>query len=177
MYTDFPVPVVGLIAHKGIDKSELISAMLPLFCERGLRVGVIKQVHDSFDVDTPGTPSFNMRKAGATQMLLTSNQRWALMYEREFEHPPRLEEHLAHLELDELELVLVETLGDGRFPKIELHRPALHKPLLFPKDNAIRAVASDSPLILPDDIDLLDLHQPLQIVEYISSRFVRDCAA
>ncbi|EDY86562.1 molybdopterin-guanine dinucleotide biosynthesis protein B [gamma proteobacterium HTCC5015] len=172
MFDDFPLPVIGLIADKSIDKSAFIKVHLPLFNERGWRVGVIKEVHDRFDVDQPGTASFEMRKAGATQMLLTSGQRWALMYERECHQPPKLEEHLAHLELDELDLVLVETLGDGRFPKIELHKPAIGKPLLFPQDDAIVAVATDSPLILPDHIHQLDLNQPLDMVQYIECHYL-----
>ncbi|MGM0564770.1 MAG: molybdopterin-guanine dinucleotide biosynthesis protein B [Pseudomonadota bacterium] len=167
MFEAFPIPVIGLVADKRIDKSEFIKVHMPLFNERGWRVGVIKEVHDRFDVDQPGTASYDMRKAGVTQMLLTSGQRWALMHERECHQPPKLEEHLAHLELDELDLVLVETLGDGRFPKIELHRPALGKPLRFLNDPAIVAVASDSPLILPDHLEWLDLHDPGHTMEYI----------
>lgn len=168
------IPVLGFAAYSGTGKTTLLRQILPLLCERGVCVGMIKHAHHSFDVDKPGKDSFELRKAGAQQMLVTSNQRWALMVEREYEHEPKLEEHIAHLDHATLDLVLVEGFKQARLPKIELHRPALGKTLLFPRDKEIIAVASDSPLILPDHISLLDLNNPLQITEFILQRFLPD---
>ena len=165
-------PVLGLVADKGIGKTTLLLKLLPLLCERGLCVGVIKHVHQNFEVDRPGTDSFELRKAGAQHMLVTSNQRWALMVEREYEHEPRLEEHIAQMDMSVLDLVLVEGFTQSNFPKIELHRPSLGKPLLFAGDKNVIAVASDSPLILPDHVELLDLNNERQIADFISKRFL-----
>ncbi|HEY3487261.1 MAG TPA: molybdopterin-guanine dinucleotide biosynthesis protein B [Gammaproteobacteria bacterium] len=165
-------PVLGFAAFSGVGKTTLLLKLLPLLCERGLCVGMIKHAHHNFDIDKPGKDSFELRKAGAQQMLVTSNQRWALMVEREYEQEPKLDEHIAHLDYATLDLILVEGFKHGRFPKIELHRPALHKPLLFPEDEFIVAVASDSPLILPDHIERLDLNDEIQIMNFICSRFL-----
>ncbi|MBN1378593.1 MAG: molybdopterin-guanine dinucleotide biosynthesis protein B [Gammaproteobacteria bacterium] len=166
------IPVLGFVAYNGVGKTTLLLKLLPLLCERGLCVGMIKHVHHQFDVDKPGKDSFELRKAGAQQMLVTSNQRWALIVEREFEHEPRLEDHIAHLDLATLDLILIEGFTQSRFPKIELHRPALGKPLMFTDDKNIVAVASDSPLILPDHIELLDLNDEKQIARFICERFL-----
>jgi molybdopterin-guanine dinucleotide biosynthesis protein B len=165
-------PVLGLAAPGGTGKTTLLCKLLPLLCERGVCVGMIKHVHHQFDIDKPGKDSFELRKAGAQQMLVTSSQRWALMVEREYEHEPRLEEHIAQLDHATLDLILVEGFKHGRFPKIELHRPALNRPLLFPRDENVIAVASDSPLILPDHIALLDLNDERQIATFICQRFL-----
>ena len=166
------VPVVGFAAYSGAGKTTLLKQILPLLCERGICVGMVKHAHHNFDVDKPGKDSFELRKAGAQQMLVTSNQRWALMVEREYEHEPRLEEHIAHLDHATLDLVMVEGFKNARFPKIELHRPALGKPLLFSQDEDIIAVACDSPLILPDHIELLDLNNIMVITEFILQHFL-----
>lgn len=165
-------PVLGFAAPSGTGKTTLLIKLLPLLCERGVCVGMIKHAHHQFDIDKPGKDSFELRKAGAQQMLVTSSQRWALMVEREYEHEPRLEEHIAHLDHATLDLILVEGFKQGLFPKIELHRPSLNRPLLFPKDEHIIAVASDSPLILPDHIALLDLNDERQIAAFICDRFL-----
>jgi molybdopterin-guanine dinucleotide biosynthesis protein B len=166
------IPVLGFVASSGVGKTTLLLKILPLLCERGLCVGMIKHVHQSFDVDKPGKDSFELRKAGAQQMLVTSNQRWALMVEREYEHEPRLEDHISHMDLSTLDLILVEGFTQSRFPKIELHRPSLGKPLLFSSDKNIIAVASDSPLILPDHVELLDLNDEKQIAGFICGQFL-----
>jgi molybdopterin-guanine dinucleotide biosynthesis protein MobB len=70
----------------GTGKTSLLRKLLPLLCERGICVGMIMHAPDNFDIDKPGKDSFELRKAGAQQMLVTSNQRWALMVEREYEH-------------------------------------------------------------------------------------------
>lgn len=172
MNTSHTPPVLGFAAPGGTGKTTLLLKLLPLLCERGICVGMIKHTHHHFDIDKPGKDSFELRKAGAQQMLVTSSQRWALMVEREYEHEPRLEEHIAHLEHATLDLILVEGFKHGRFPKIELHRPALNRSLLFPGDDDIVAVASDSPLILPEHIALLDLNDEHQIAGFICQRFL-----
>lgn len=170
-----PFPVLGFVAGAGVGKTSLLLKVLPLLCERGLCVGMIKHVHQNFEIDKPGTDSFELRKAGAQHMLVTSNQRWALMVEREYEREPRLEDHIAQMDMSALDLVLIEGFTQGAFPKIELHRPSMGKPLLFAGDKSIIAVASDSPLILPDHVELLDLNDERQIADFISKQFLPRC--
>lgn len=165
-------PVLGFAAWSGTGKTTLLKEILPLLCERGVCVGMIKHAHHNFEIDKPGKDSFELRKAGAQQMLVTSSQRWALMVEREYEREPRVEDHIAQLDHSTLDLILIEGFKDARLPKIELHRPSMGKALLFPSDPDIIAVASDSPLIMPDHVALLDLNNPLQIAEFILRRFL-----
>ncbi|MBA3581884.1 MAG: molybdopterin-guanine dinucleotide biosynthesis protein MobB [Gammaproteobacteria bacterium] len=164
----FITPVLGFAAPRANDRTQLVKTLLPLLCERGLCVGVLWQTEPQFELDKPGRDSFDLRQAGAQQLLVTSSQRWALLVEREFEHEPRLEEHLAHFEHDTLDLILIASHAPGRFPRIELHRPTHDHRLMFGNDASIIAVASDSPLILPDHIDCLNLNDHGELVRYIA---------
>ena len=93
---------------------------------------MIKHAHHDFDVDTPGKDSYELRKAGAAQMLISSRRRWALMVERPADREPPLDEVLLELDQELLDLILVEGFKHERFPKIELHRPSFGRPLLHP---------------------------------------------
>jgi len=140
------LPLLGFAAYSGTGKTSLLVKLLPLFTARGLRVGVIKHAHHDFDIDHPGKDSYALRKAGARQMLVASNRRWALMVEHETAQEPELAQLLTHLDYTALDLILVEGFKHAAFPKIELHRHELSHPLLFPEDATIIAVACDGPL-------------------------------
>lgn len=166
------VPVLGFTALSGTGKTTLLARLLPLLKKRGLRVGMIKHAHHSFDVDTPGKDSYILRHAGADQMLIASNQRWALMAETPQGADPRLDDLLSALRQDELDLVLVEGFKKEAFPKIELHRPSLGHPLLCREDRAIIAVVTDAPIADVPALPLLDLNRPEQIAEFIIARVI-----
>jgi molybdopterin-guanine dinucleotide biosynthesis protein MobB len=159
------VPVLGFAAFSGTGKTTLLKQLIPLLRAHGLRLGLIKHAHHSFDVDVPGKDSYELRKAGADRVLLGSRRRWALMVEREQDDEPDLAELLARFPDEDLDLILVEGFKHQRFPKIELHRPARGKPLLAPDDPDILAVASDSPLKLA--LPRLDLNDPQAIAGFI----------
>ena len=72
-------PVLGIAAWSGTGKTTLLTKLLPLLSAHGLRVGMIKHAHHEFDIDHPGKDSYELRKAGAEQMLIASSKRWALM--------------------------------------------------------------------------------------------------
>jgi molybdopterin-guanine dinucleotide biosynthesis adapter protein len=165
MHSD--IPVLGFAAYSGTGKTTLLARLLPLLTERGLRVGMIKHAHHSFDIDHPGKDSYVLRKAGAAQMLVASEKRWALMVENDPPCLPELGELLARLDRSALDLVLVEGFKHVRYPKIELYRPSLRHPLLFPDDDSIVAVASDGVLAIPPPVPVLDLNDPRQIAEFI----------
>jgi molybdopterin-guanine dinucleotide biosynthesis protein MobB len=138
-------PVLGFAAFSGTGKTTLLEKLLPLLTEQGIAIGMVKHAHHAFDIDKPGKDSYRLRKAGARQMLIASSQRQALMTENTVAEEPRLDELLERLDLDSIDLVLVEGFKHIPFPKIELHRMALGRPLLYPQDSSIIAVASDHP--------------------------------
>jgi len=163
-------PVIGFAAFSGTGKTTLLTRLVPILRERGLRIAMVKHAHHRFDVDQPGKDSYELRKAGAEQMLIASRRRWALMCETpERTDDPKLAELLAHLDTAQVDLVLVEGFKHERFPKIELHRPALGHPLLAAEDDSILAVATDAPLAEPAPaVPRLDLNDPAAIADFIA---------
>lgn len=160
-------PVLGIAAYSGTGKTTLLRKLLPALRGHGMRVAVVKHAHHSFDTDVPGKDSYELRKAGAVQMLVASRHRWALVTETGDADEPRLDELLAQLDHVHLDLVLVEGFKAEAFPKIELHRPGLGHPLLCVLDRSIIAIATDAPLDIDPRIPILDLNQPGVIVDFI----------
>ncbi|MBF0256816.1 MAG: molybdopterin-guanine dinucleotide biosynthesis protein B [Gammaproteobacteria bacterium] len=166
------VRVLGFAAFSGVGKTSLLKRLIPLLREASLRIGLIKLSHHRFEVDVPGKDSYELRQAGAEQVLLCSSQRWALMTELAQPAEPELAQMLTHLDRDALDLVLVEGFRHEAFAKIELHRPSLGHPLLYPQDPHIIALACDLPL--PDcPLPQLDLNQPEQVRDFILDRMRR----
>lgn len=135
--------VVGIAGWSGSGKTTLVEKLLPRLTARGLKVSVIKHAHHRFDLDQPGKDSWRHREAGASEVLITSSGRWALLHELRNESEPDLARHLARL--SPCDLVLVEGYRHADLPKIEVHRPVVGQPLLQPADPAVIAVASDVP--------------------------------
>lgn len=161
------VPILGFAAFSGTGKTTLLKKLLPLLRDRGVRVGMVKHAHHTFDVDRPGKDSFELRKAGAAQMLIASRSRWALMVERLLDKDPVLDEVLLELDQAALDLILVEGFKQEQFPKIELRRTGLKRPLLYPNDDNIIAVATDAPDTLDTKLPVLDLNHPEMIADFI----------
>ena len=168
MKHEFELPVIGVVAYSGTGKTTTLCNLLPLLKARGLRVGMVKHAHHKFDVDKPGKDSFKLREAGADQVLLASRSRWALMVQKDFGDEPQLFEILPRLDTSELDMVLVEGFKHEPFPKIELHRPSLERPLLFPDDPWIVAVATDAPLPVETRLPILDLNQTEDIAQFFA---------
>ena len=160
-------PVLGFAAWSGTGKTTLLVQLLPRLRRLGLRVGVVKHAHHTFDVDQPGKDSYELRKAGASPMLVASGRRWVLMTEREEGGDPVLQEMLDQLDQSRLDVILVEGFKHEACPKIELHRPSLGKPLLFPGDPNVIAVAIDAPLARPTDLPMLDLNDVEAIADFV----------
>jgi len=148
--------VIGLAGWSGAGKTTLLTRAIPHLLGQGLRVSVIKHAHHKFDVDMPGKDSWRHREAGAEEVLVSSGARWALMHELRGDREPALPELLA--KLSPVDLVLVEGYKTDPHRKIEVHRAANGKPLLFPNDPAIVGIASDVevatslPMVHLDDI-------------------------
>ncbi len=155
------IPVVGVVGFRRAGKTTLLARLIPVLRAWGLRVGVVKQARHTLDLDHPGKDSFELRKAGAAETLVASPHRWALVVETPAAaEEPRLGALVRHLDQRALDLILVEGFAHESFPKIEVHRPALHRPLLFPDDGCIIALATDQrpPCSVP--VPVLDLNAP-----------------
>jgi molybdopterin-guanine dinucleotide biosynthesis protein MobB len=161
------IPVLGLAAYSGTGKTTLLTQLIPLLRERGLRIAMIKRAHHAFDVDQPGKDSYELRKAGASQMLITSDVRWALMTDLDRPREPQLAELIAHIDQDQADLILVEGFKHEAFPKIELHRREVGKPLLYPADSNIIAIATDAPESLDTGLPLLSINDPAGVADFI----------
>jgi molybdopterin-guanine dinucleotide biosynthesis protein MobB len=159
-------PVLGFAAFSGTGKTTLLTQLIPRLAQRGIRVGVIKHAHHNFDIDRPGKDSYELRKAGARQMLVASAKRWALMSENETVGDPRLDDLIRHLDTGSIDMVLVEGFKHVPFTRIELHRPSLGHPLLFPNDSNIIAVAADAP-VDNCELPLLDLNDVDAVTDFI----------
>jgi len=162
----FSKPVLGFAAFSGTGKTTLLIRLIPLLEQRGVRVALIKHAHHDFEIDKPGKDSYELRKAGARQVLVASDRRSALISENAPPREPLLDDLVARLVLDSVDLVLVEGFRHVPFPKIELHRPSLKHPLLCHEDTSIIAIATDFPVNV-DPLPLLDLNNTIMIAEFI----------
>lgn len=162
------IPIVGFAAYSGTGKTTLLMNIIPIFKQHGIEVGVIKHAHHTFEIDQPGKDSYEIRKAGASQMLIGSKKRWALMVEHEEEdQKTRLQEYIYQLDQDKLDLILVEGFKPEAIPKIELHRPSLNQPLIYKNDESVIAIATDAPLVNKITLPILDLNDYEAIANFI----------
>ena len=164
----FETPVLGFSAYSGTGKTTLLRKLIPLLKEEGVRVAVIKHAHHDFDIDTPGKDSYELRKAGADQVLIASDRRRALIAESVPARDPELTELVDTIDVSDVDLILVEGFRHLPFSKIELHRPSLDKPLIFQEDSSIIAIATDEP-VEAGELTQLDINNPGQIVAFITA--------
>lgn len=160
--------VFGLAGWSGSGKTTLTVRLIPALKRRGLTVSTIKHAHHAFDVDQPGKDSYEHRQAGASEVLVSSAARWALMHEHRGSAEPALAELLD--KLAPVDLVLVEGFKKEALPKLEVWRRSVGKPLRAPEDAQIVAVASDGPVPETDRPVL-----PLDDVEAIADFVVAAC--
>lgn len=161
------IPIIGFVAASGTGKTTLLTQLIPLLKQRGLRIGLIKHSHHDFEIDYPNKDSFRLRKAGASPVLLVSPFRRVMITETPEQQEPSLNQQLQYLDQSQLDLILVEGFKQETLLKIEIHRPSLNQTVLYPNDAQIIAVASDAPITLPDYLTLLDLNQVEQIADFM----------
>ena len=149
--------VIGLAGWSGAGKTTLLAKVIPHLIAEGLTVSAIKHAHHHFDIDVPGKDSHVIREAGASEVMVSSGRRWALMHELRGADEPRLGELLSRM--SRVDLVIVEGYKTGPHPKIEVHRAANGKPLLFPDDPAIVGIAIDIDLNANPDADRLPMRR------------------
>jgi molybdopterin-guanine dinucleotide biosynthesis adapter protein len=160
--------VVGFAGFSGSGKTTLVERLIPALKMRGLRVSVVKHAHHKFDIDHPGKDTYRHREAGAFEVVVASNQRLALI--REFEQTAQLTVHHLIAELYEgVDWVLVEGFKESNVLKIEVWRYASGKPALYPDDDFIVAIATDSPAQLPQATlrPVLDLNDPEALAQWL----------
>jgi molybdopterin-guanine dinucleotide biosynthesis protein B len=155
--------IFGIAGWSGSGKTTLLTAVIPELVRRGLVVSTIKHAHHEFDVDRPGKDSWRHREAGASEVMVASSRRWALMRELRGTAEPSLEELIA--QMNPADLLLVEGFKFSPHPKIEVHRPSVGKPILFHDDPHIVAVASDEQLDVP--LPLLSLNDPHTVADFM----------
>lgn len=155
--------VYGIVGWKNSGKTTLMERLVAEIAGRGLRVSTVKHAHHAFDVDKPGKDSFRHREAGATETLVSSGARWALMHELRGEPEPPLADLLARLSA--VDVVLVEGFKTAGHPKVEVHRADTGAPLIAANDDSVRAVATN------DAVDagrpLLPLDDPKAVADFI----------
>ena len=133
--------LIGLAGWSGSGKTTLLAKLIPVLIARGRTVSTLKHAHHAFDVDQPGKDSHTHRLAGASEVLVSSARRWALMHELRDEAEPTLRDLVAHLSA--VDLVIVEGFKTETHAKLEVYRSAVGKPLLYPNDPNIVAIASN----------------------------------
>jgi molybdopterin-guanine dinucleotide biosynthesis protein B len=165
--------VLGLVGWSGSGKTTLLTKLLPILVGRGLKVSTLKHAHHEFDVDLPGKDSYEHRRAGAGEVIVSSATRWVQMHELGDESEQTLAQLLRRM--SPCDLILVEGFKRDACPKLEVYRPAIGKPPIHPEDSRIVAVASDQwieasvPFVDLNDADAIadlvdSLAQPLEAV-------------
>jgi molybdopterin-guanine dinucleotide biosynthesis adapter protein len=155
--------VFGLAGWSGSGKTTLIIKLIPELVARHVSVSTIKHAHHEFDIDKPGKDSWLHRHAGASEVMVASSRRFALMHELRDTPEPSLDELVARM--SSVDLVLVEGFKAHAHPKLEVYRPSVGKPFLYPEDPHIVAIACDTALAAP--LPVLPLDAVAAIADFI----------
>ncbi|SEJ23615.1 molybdopterin guanine dinucleotide biosynthesis accessory protein MobB [Pseudooceanicola nitratireducens] len=159
--------IFGIAGYKNSGKTGLTERLVAEFTARGLRVSTVKHTHHRVDLDKPGKDSHRHREAGAQEVLIVSENRWALLHELREDPEPPLEALLP--KLSPVDLVLVEGYKSGPHPRIEAHRAETGKPFLADQDPTILAIASDTPSACPEGWVVFHLDDTGAIADFISA--------
>ncbi len=162
------IPLIGFCAYSGTGKTTLIKQLIPLLKQTGLRLAVIKHAHHEFDLDQPGKDSYELRKSGADQTVICTHTRmaWITEFDTPMDEPP-LASIINRVDPKQVDLILVEGYKMENIPKIELHRKALGKPLMYRDDERVIALACDHCDGEDHAVTCLDLNQPQQVADFI----------
>lgn len=156
--------IFGIVGRSGNGKTTLLEKLIPAITQHGFSVSTIKHTHHKFDLDKPGKDSYRHRDAGASEVMLASSHRWALLHELRDEAEPEVEELLERMSC--VDLVLVEGFKHHDHPKIEVYRPSHGRDSLWQDDESILAIASDEKIEV-NDRSLIDLNDENAIADFI----------
>jgi len=160
------LPILAIVGWSGTGKTTLLQKVIPILGDKGIRAGLIKHTHHQMDVDTPGKDSYLLRKAGASQVIVASSERWALMCETPEKQSIDLPYLLSRMDHATLEVVLVEGFKDEPVPKIVLWRAGIKGGIEELLDEQVIAVASDQKLTL--NVPILDINRPDSVADFIA---------
>ncbi len=160
------VPLLGIVAASGTGKTTLLKQVIPLLKQYGIKPGLIKHTHHQMDIDIPGKDSYELRKAGADQVIVASQQRWALVHETPDNSCLDLSALALKMTQDILDIILVEGFKQEPIPRIILWRNGHGEIPDFQSEQHIIAVASDQSVTL-NGIPWLDINQPVMVAEFI----------
>ncbi len=156
--------ILGLTGWSGAGKTTLMVHLIPELVARGISVSTMKHAHHAFDVDKPGKDSHRHREAGATEVLVSSEHRWALMHEHRGGAEPNAAELMRHM--TPVDLLLIEGFKREPHEKLEIYRRSVGKPLLSVGDPSFVAVLSDGP-VPETELPVLDLNDTGAIADFI----------
>ena len=161
--------MLGVVGWSGSGKTTLLEFLVAQLSARGLRINIVKHSHHDILLEPPHKDSARLRMAGAAEVMIASPFRVAIMRELRGTAEPTLQEQLDRLA--PADLTLVEGYKWEPIPKLEVHRPALGQPALYPQDRHIVAVASDAPRPdnLRDGIAWLDLNAPKTVLTWLDT--------
>lgn len=163
-------PVLGVVGSSGSGKTTLLTWLVERLAAQGLRVNIVKHSHHDIELEPPRKDSARLRMAGAAEVMIASPYRVAIMQELRGAPEPSLNEHLTRL--SPADLTLVEGYKWEPLPKLEVYRPSVGKPALYPDNPDIIAVASDvaRPDGLRASVTWLDVNAPEQVLAWIERR-------
>jgi molybdopterin-guanine dinucleotide biosynthesis protein MobB len=159
--------IIGFAAFSGTGKTTLIKSIVTVLKKLNYTVSVIKHAHHNFDLDKPEKDSYEIRKAGAENMLISSRKRWALIHENINNNELNLSALVNILDNKNSDIILVEGFKAEKFPKIELYRKHISKSFLHENDENIVAIACDEDIKINRNIKKLDINNPQEIAKYI----------
>lgn len=162
------IPIIGFAAHSGTGKTTLLKKLIANLKAKNLRIGLVKHAHHGFEIDIPGKDSYELRKAGASQVIVGSQMRWAHIVETpEKTEKPTLGNLIKNFDLENLDLILIEGFKLEEIPKIEVFRPSLGKERLSENRSGFIAIACDEKLADEVQLPILDLNDIDQIAGFI----------
>jgi molybdopterin-guanine dinucleotide biosynthesis protein B len=163
-------PIVGFVGYSGSGKTTLLTRVITLLRERGYRLGVIKHAHHSFDIDQPGKDSYELRHAGASQMLVASQFRQALITETPDQaEDPKLQDLVNQLDSANLDLILVEGFKHEPYPRFEVYREAISNAPLYPDNEEIIGLITELPAPDTGELPVLDINNPAAIADFVEA--------
>ena len=165
-------PLFGLAGWSGSGKTTLSTKLIRNFTKIGINVGTLKHAHHKFDIDKPGKDSYNLRKAGAKPVIISSKERFALIQENDQNEEKSLFKMLEMFSkepINKCDIIVVEGYKNENIPKLEVHRSIINKPFLFKNDKNIFAIASDDEKVTT--IPSLDLNNINSITNFLIHKY------